>query len=456
MARTGETAAPVAAADTGAAFGYRRLRMPLERSGENRAPPAAPQDERTPVNATSRSPDAEPAYRWVIVFAAAAMLAVAMGQLVNGLSAFFIPLELEFGWERGSIAFINTAGLVGLAFGGILMGLIADRANIRAVCLFGALSLGICVLAASRAETLWQLYVLFFLAGAFGGGSLFAPLIAIVGNWFRLGAGLAIGIASAGQAMGQGGVPFGAAFLIERLGWRGALTALGVITLVVLVALALLMRPPPKRSAAASGAGSEPPLPVAVVVVWLSAAILMCCTCMSVPLMHLMPLIQGRGISAPEAGGVLFVMLVTAIFGRVAFGKLADMIGAIPAYFTASLWQTSLVFVFTQIGSLETFYIFAPIYGFGYAGVMTSLLITTRELTPAARRGGATGIIMAFGWLGHGLGGYQGGLCFDLTGTYTLTFANAALAGVINLVLVGSLFFTVRRRTVERPALAAA
>jgi predicted MFS family arabinose efflux permease len=334
------------------------------------------------------------------------------------------------------------------------MGLIADRANIRAITLFGAVVLGLCVLAASWADTLWQLYLLFFLAGAFGGGSLFAPLIALVGNWFRTGAGLAIGIASAGQAMGQGGVPFGTAFLIDALGWRGAFTALGIITLAMLAALALLMREPPKLSAeGVANLGDEAPLPVPVVVVWLSAAVLLCCTCMSVPLMHLMPLIQGRGISAPEAGGVLFVMLIAAIFGRVAFGKLADIIGAIPAYLAASLWQTSLVFLFTQIGSLETFYAFAPIYGFGYAGVMTTLLITTRALTPATRRSGATGIILAFGWLGHGLGGYQGGLCFDLTGAYTYSFANAAFAGMLNLVLVGSLFLTVRRRTAT-PALA--
>jgi MFS family permease len=408
------------------------------------------------VTAVTADQDREPSYRWVIVFAAAAMLGIAMGQLVNGLSVFFIPLELEFGWQRGSMAFINTAGLLGLAFGGILMGLVADRANIRAVCIFGALVLGLCVLAAAWADQLWQLYALFFIAGAFGGGSLFAPLIALVGGWFRAGAGLAIGIASAGQAVGQGGVPFGAAFLIEWLGWRGAFTSLGILTLIGLTTLGFLMRQPPRRSAAAAAADAEEtPLPVVVVVVWLSAAILMCCTCMSVPLMHLVPLIQGNGISAPDAGGVLFVLLIAAVAGRVAFGKLADMIGAIPAYLTASLWQTSLVFVFTQIGDLNTFYAFAPVYGFGYAGVMTSLLITTRELTPASRRGGATGVIMAFGWLGHGLGGYQGGLCFDLTGAYTLSFANAALAGMINLVIVGSLFLTVRRRTAApRQALA--
>jgi len=393
--------------------------------------------------------DPGPAYRWVIVFTTAAMLAISMGLLVNGLSVFFIPLEQEFSWPRGSIALINSAGLVGLAIGSIVMGGIADRANIRNVSLFGALVIGISVLAASWANTLWQFYLLFFIAGAFGGGSLFAPLIVLVGNWFRTGAGLAIGIASAGQAVGQGGVPFGAAFLIDALGWRGAFTVLGILSLAALVPLALLTKEPPGKSGTtADEPADEPmPLPTNIVVPWLSAAVLFCCLCMAVPLMHLVPLIQGQGISAPEAGSVLFVMLIAAILGRIAFGKLADNIGAIPAYMTASLWQTALVFVFTQIDSMDMFYVFAPIYGFGYAGVMTGLLISIRTLTPASRRAGSTGIILAFAWLGHGLGGYQGGLFFDLTGTYTVSFANATLAGVLNLLIVGTLFVTIKRQT---------
>jgi predicted MFS family arabinose efflux permease len=188
------------------------------------------------------------------------------------------------------------------------------------------------------------------------------------------------------------------------------------------------------------------------VTAWLSAAVLLCCTCMSVPLMHLVPLIQGHCIAAPDASGVLFVMLIAAILGRVAFGKLADVIGPIPAYMAASSWQTVAVFAFTRIHDLAGFYVFAPVYGFGYAGVMTGLLVTARALTPPARRAASMGVILAFGWLGHGLGGFQGGFFFDLTGRYTLGFANAALAGAANVLLLGTLLLTVWRRRAALPA----
>ena len=299
--------------------------------------------------------DTGPAYRWIIVLVAAAMLAIAMGQLVNGLSVFFIPLEREFGWPRGSIALINSAGLVGLAVGSIAMGASQTKQKSgMSAFLVPWLSVFPCWQRRGPLSSGNSIYCS-FLAGAFGGGSLFAPLIALVGNWFRTGAGLAIGIASAGQAVGRGGVPFGTAYLIDTLGWRGAFINSGVISLVTLVPLALLTKEPDGRSDinGSNAMDESVPLPTNIVVVWLSAAVLFCCSCMSVPLMHLVPLCQGKGIAAPEAGSVLFVVLIAAILGRVAFGKLADTIGAIPTYMTASLWQTMLVFVFTQIDSLD-------------------------------------------------------------------------------------------------------
>ena len=403
------------------------------------------------MNAESES-QSEPVYRWVIVGASAIMLAVGIGFITNGISVFVIPLNTEFGWQRGAVSFINFAGLIGVALGGIVMGRMADRTTTRRVSLIGAVALGLSLLGAAWADALWQFYALFFFGGFVGAGGLFAPLVANVGNWFKSSVGLALGITSAGQALGQGGVPFGAAVMISAMGWRDALTVMGVVVLAVLIPLALLIREPPHRAAATtvddSVANDEPPVPLSsnTVVIWLSTAVVFCCICMSVPLMHLVPLAQDRGISLDDAASVLFIMLIAAIFGRIAFGKLADLIGAIRAYWFASLWQTVLVVMFLRLGSLDDFYLFAIVYGFGYGGVMTGILVCVRVLTPLSRRASALGIVGMFAWIGHALGGYQVGLFFDLTGDYTLTYANAAVAGTVNVIIVGSLFFTVSRR----------
>ncbi|MXU65084.1 MFS transporter [Oceanomicrobium pacificus] len=390
----------------------------------------------------------EDGYRWVIVGAASLLLAIAMGTLVNGLSAFLLPLEMQFGWDRADVSAINSFGLVGIAVGGIVMGFLADRVATRNICLAGAATLSLALLLAGRADALWQFYTLFFIAGAIGGGALFAPVIALVGGWFRSGVGLAIGIASAGQGLGQGLVPFAAGYLIDATGVQMAFTILGLFTALTLVPLSLLMRDPPAAdTAAAGGAEPAPLIRPAILLPALSIAVLGCCTGMAVPLMHLVPLIQGVCGVGAEAGGPLLLMLGAAIVGRLFFGRLSDIIGPVRAWMAATGWQTLLMIGFVTLGSMQSFWLFAPLYGFGYGGVMTGVLVTVRALTPAARRASATGIVLAFGWLGHALGGWQGGLFFDLTGAYFWTFANAVIAGMLNLAIVGTIWWVLRQRS---------
>jgi MFS family permease len=385
----------------------------------------------------------QPAYRWVIVSASALILAVSMGAIINGISAFIVPMQEAYGWQRGEVTLINFSGILGLAFGGLVMGAQADRRGARPVVLFGVIVLGLSFLAASFATSLWQLYLLFFLAGFFGAGAIFSPVLAVVGNWFYVGAGMAIGIVSAGQALGQGGILFVSSFMIEALEIDGAFRATGIIMLITLVPLALLLRPPPALNAEQSLGNSEQEknaLPANYAITRMCAAIILCCICMSVPLMHLLPLIQDRGFASDEASGVIFIMLLVAIIGRLFFGNLADIIGALPAYMSATAWMTLMIFGFTFLENLQSFYIYAIVYGFGYAGVMTGLLISIRELTPPARRASALGIAFMFAWFGHAIGGYQGGVLYDFTGDYTAAYAVALVAGLLNLVIVSRLW----------------
>ncbi|MEP2781790.1 MAG: MFS transporter [Pseudoruegeria sp.] len=387
-----------------------------------------------------------PNYKWVIVIAAALLLAIAMGTLVNGLSAFLVPLEMQFGWDRAEVAAINSFGLIGIAIGGIIMGFLADRIPTLHVCLAGAITIVLVLLLAARANALWQFYTLFFIAGAIGGGALFAPVITLVGGWFITGAGLAIGIASAGQGLGQGMIPFVAGHLIQSFGWQNAFVILGVFAACTLIPLSFLMQDPPQQDGnQATTPDAAPRLPPKIVLPALSIAVLGCCTGMAVPLMHLVPLIQGVCGVGAEAGGPLLIMLIAAIGGRIFFGRLSDSIGPIRAWMAATAWQTILMFGFVFLGSMKAFWLFSPLYGFGYGGVMTGVLVTIRALTPANKRASATGIVLAFAWFGHALGGWQGGLFFDLTRDYFWTYANAVIAGSLNLIIVGAIWFVLRR-----------
>jgi MFS family permease len=160
-----------------------------------------------------------------------------------------------------------------------------------------------------------------------------------------------------------------------------------------------------------------------------------------------------RGIDAPTAAGVLTLMMIVSILGRIGIGKVADAIGGVRALLLASATQTALIFWFTQAATPAGFYIVAVLFGLGYGGVIPAYAVIIRELVEPGRVGRVTGLVMLFGNIGMGTGGFLGGALYDWSGTYTLSFASGALAGMVNLAIAASLLAYLRAR---QPALAPA
>ena len=396
------------------------------------------------IDQTSEHP-----YGWVIV--AVSTISLALGFGADGVvSVLMKPLEEEFGWFRADISMAYTTYSIGAALGGLFWGAMSDRIGAKPVALIGAVGMAAGLAALNWQSALWQLDLLFFLIGAVGFACLFTPLTALTGLWFNARKGLAIGIVTAGGAFGQGIVPYLGRLLITELGWRNAMLVLGIGFLVMLLPLMFLLRPAP---ASAQPAGQAAPrdgnlwnLPHTVTLTWLAAAALFCCICMAVPQVHLVPLGIDLGCSPQTAAGLLLTVMVTAVFGRLFFGWLADRVGGLPAYFLASLAQTSVVFFFTQTKSVATLYQLSVLFGFGFAGVMTCLLICAREAAPIRLSGFAMAAVATVGWIGMGFGSYQAGFFYDISANYRLSFANATGAGVLNLLIVAALFWYRRER----------
>lgn len=395
----------------------------------------------------------EPLFGWAMVAMTPIFTGFAIGSL-GTISVFLKPLVAEFHWLRGETAFAYMMGNLMAGGGGLLFGHLADRFSTRRVVLLGALVMGLSFLAMARMSSLWQFYLFSTMSAGFGTAAFFSPLLANVGKWFERNTGLAIGIATAGQALGQGFVPYAASLLIDALSWRSAFMVMGLFTLACLVPLSLLIRNPPKEAASAKDekpVAENFPIPPRHALSLLSVAAIFCCITMSTPLVHVVALASDRGLSLENSARVLLLIMIAGFFGRIFFGRLTDWIGGTPAYMTASLWQTSTVFWFTQVSSPWSFYLVAVVFGFGFAGVMTCLVICAQGSAPAARGGFATALVAMFGFLGMGIGGFQAGFFFDLTGDYTLSYANAVFSGIINLTILSSLAIY---RTRNRLALA--
>jgi MFS family permease len=369
----------------------------------------------------------------LMVAVCTAMVAMAFGA-VGTVAVFLQPIAAEFAWPRADVAAAYSVATVATGLGGIAMGHFADRLPVRRVALFGALVPGIAFMLLSGLESTPALYLLHAVMGLVGIGAIMAPLNRLASLWLARNPGLAIGVVSAGGAAGQGLVPYFARYLIVTEGWRQAYWVLGLLFIAVMVPLAFLLRDAPVAGNARPAAGGGPS--AVRLLALLSLAALLCCVCMGTPLVHVVTLGSDRGLGGREAAGLLAVMMVAGMAGRVGFGRLSDRFGSLQTYIAASAGQTALAFLFPYAASGAQLYVLSALFGLVFSGAMTSFLSCAREYAPAGKTGLSLGVVMFFGWAGMALGAWQGGLFYDICGDYFVSFANASAAGVANLLVL--------------------
>jgi MFS family permease len=391
----------------------------------------------------------EQPYGWVIVAIATIFLALGFGSNVT-VPILVKPFEQEFGWNRAAISMAYTALTIGAAAGGLFWGTLSDKIGAKHIATFGIVMLSGALMLIGQQDQLWAIYLLYFVIGGFGFACLFTPLLALTGLWFSRRKGLALGIVTAGGAIGQGVMPVLFQMMISMSSWQDALFYLGLGYLIIMIPMVFFLRAPPVLVDSSEIVGQSDSnlwgLPHRITIPWLAFAGIFCCICMAVPIVHLVPLAVGLSMSPETAASLMFTLMVSGTFGRLFFGSLADRIGGLYTYLAASLMQIVMVFWFSQTDSLFLLHIISAVFGFGFSGVMTSLLICGREAAPLRIAGFTASVVSGTAWIGMGIGSYQGGYFFDLTGNYAWSYGNAAIAGMINLVIVVSLIWFRRSR----------
>ena len=387
-------------------------------------------------------------YGWVMVLVVFVLSGLAFGSMAS-ISVFLKPVSLEFGWSRGQTSFAYTIASLASAVFGVLWGQVADKYGTRWFGFVGAICMSLVLFALSSLNSIAQFYALYFLFGAMGSALLFSPLYANVGFWFRENPGLALGLAASGGAIGQAFIPHLSGILIESSGWKLAYVNLAIIYIVISLPIAFLIKESPWRISARNQEEQEErnfPLSETQVVAWISIAVIFCCVCMSIPIMHLVPMLTDKGFSLEFATSVLMILMICGAFGRILGGMLGDYIGALPAYIIMSLGQTIFVVWFPHLISPSIVYVMAALFGFTYSGVMSSILVCTRVMVSAKFGARAMSLTSFFGWIGMGLGGFLGGYFFDIYGDYNWAFTFAGLSGIINLFILSLFFMNIRKR----------
>jgi len=393
-------------------------------------------------------------YGWIIVAAACLIVGLGMG-LMFSLGVFMEPLETSFGWGRGQIA--QGVLYSWLTFGtfSLIFGALSDRCGLQRLVLVGGLMFGAGMLALSRMQTLWQLYLFHGLLVGGGIGAFMVPLTSTVMRWFIRYRGLVVALVNCGAGLGSMVFARVTRSLLMTTDWRTTFLIYGLLVWAVILPLAWLVRSHPHDMGLEPYGGVEPVARpasggtpagypfgqvVATPAFWLIAIVhTLCCMAHSGPLFHMVSHLIDHGVDKLAAATVFALAGLASIPGRIATGLLAERFGSKTILVLWLSAQATAIGLYLAVERLLGFALLAIFFGISYGSVMPLYALVTRDFFGARALGSSYGAIFFLSCMGMGMGAWVGGRFFDSFGTYQMMYLVSCAVSALSAVLVAML-----------------
>jgi MFS family permease len=394
-------------------------------------------------------------YGWWIVLVAGIGLSVSWAPILGfTLGVFLKSLSQEFQWSRAQISLAFTLSSLGLTLSAPVLGWLVDRCGARRVIMSATLLFGVGVLSLSLLSAhLWLLYAIFLFTGAVGSGATPLPYSKVIAQWFDRKRGLALGLAAVGTSVGMLVMPPVAQALISSVGWRSTYVFLGLLALgITLPVVGLFLQETPQlmglwpdgevsvatTAATKPGLSSRAACHTATFWVLVSAAFLVSTSFVGC-LVHLVPLLTDRGVSAQQAALATSIGAGGALLARVGAGYMLDRFFApyvAVAFFCGS--ALGIVLLWSGVGGGLVF-VAAVLVGLGQGAEFDILPYAISRYFGLRALGEIYGYAFAAITLGGALGPFVMGMSFDATGSYGIALLSFAGASVTAAGLMAGL-----------------
>src|SRR5947207_11488882 len=303
-------------------------------------------------------------YGWVIVAALSVTEPVTWGIIYYGFPVFLRPMEQDLGASRVAVTAAFSIGLGTSALASISVGRWLDRRGPRALMTTGSCLATLLTFAWARVESLPALYLVWFVMGLAMAATLYEPAFAVVVSWFTRGRDRALltvtlvaGLASTIF------MPIEAA-LLERMGWRSALTVLAVVLGTITIPIhALLLRQGTAGRTAGVAEGAAPSLTLGqaarTAIFWvLGIAFVVSNFATAAVTTHLIPFLVERGYSAAVAAAAIGWTGAMQLPGRMLFVPISARLGSrvmVAAVFVAQALGIGQLPLLIRVGTLVPF-----------------------------------------------------------------------------------------------------
>ncbi len=399
-------------------------------------------------------------YGWVIFVLTGANLTVE-GGMKNSVPVIFVALRDGFGKSAAATsAVFSAAGITGGLMAPVV-GLLLDRLGPKGLFPIAGVVILVGYFLSSYTSGMWQLFIFYSVVTALGETTISSfTATATLAPWFPRTRGRVLGLADAGNPLGQAIFTPLTQVLISAIGWRPTFRILGLVFFMIVSPANFLMqrRPPsqddapPPHQSLNPVAVAEPKLPADAAdpadlsailrrpVVWfLVMARLSASVGISMTNVHLVAFFIAAGYSGLQAAATIGAVGLVGMVGRPVSGTLSDYFGREVVY-TAGLGMNVsalvLVLIFGNGQSMWPIIVFVGLSGLsdGIAGLVVAA--KAADLFPSRNLGSVMGLIQLGRGIGFAAGPVAGGLLYDYNGDYLLAFSLAAAVSVVAIMLM--------------------
>ena len=370
-------------------------------------------------------------------------------QFAFGSLALFIgPLSAEFGWSRTEISLASTLFTITLLFSLPIAGRVADTIGSKRLLVPSMILVGVLLGAIPLlVQQPWHLWLIFGLIGSLGAGANALPYMRTVSAWFTDQRGLAIGLTLAGAGLGYSYVPPLLRYIIDTYDWReGYFVLAGLTIFVAMPIVALLFREAPNSSKADLSplnrnnhdgtARLNRAAALRTGTFWLLFVIFGFLSFSLYGFMvHIVALLEDRGLTANEAAFGATTIGVTIMSARVIIGYLCDRLFAPHVAIVTFAFSTVGLILFA-LGAVDTTaFVGLILIGFSIGAEIDMMTYLTTRYFGIRHFGEIYGILFASLLIGTSLGPLLFGWSFDQDGSYIrILWIAAAVTGIATIM----------------------